>query len=93
MNWDAVDARPLGDHRMLVRFEDGTEGSVDVSQLAKFTGVFAPLQDPAYLAQVRIDPELGAVCWPNGADLDSRVLYSPITGVPLPEYSPQGSRP
>ena len=87
MDWDVVDVSPLGGHRILVRFQDGAEGSADVSQLVAFTGVFAPLQDPAYLAQVRVNPELGAVCWPTGADLDSRVLYSVITGVPLPDYS------
>jgi hypothetical protein len=34
-----------------------------------------PLQDPAYFGQVRVDPELGTVVWPNGYDLDPDVLH------------------
>jgi hypothetical protein len=30
---------------------------------------------PAYFSQVRVDPELGTVVWPNGADLDPDVVY------------------
>jgi hypothetical protein len=40
------------------------------------------LRDPAYFAQVRVAPELGAVTWPNGADLYPDVLYGRITGAP-----------
>jgi hypothetical protein len=45
-----------------------------------FQGIFAPLRDPANFAQLRVDPELGTVAWPNGADLDPGVLYGRITG-------------
>lgn len=34
----------------------------------------APLQDPAYFAQVRLDPELATVVWPNGFDICPDVL-------------------
>lgn len=27
--------------------------------------VFAPLEDPAELARVKVDPDLGTVVWPN----------------------------
>ena len=72
---DIVSASSLGNHRLHIRFEDGVEGVVDLASLISFRGVFAPLQDPAYFAQVRVDPELGSVSWPNGADLDPDVLY------------------
>jgi hypothetical protein len=54
--------------------------------MVQFTGVFEPLDDPKFFAQVKVNTELGTVCWPNGADLDSNVLYSKLTGVPIPEY-------
>jgi hypothetical protein len=38
---------------------------------------------PAYFARVRVDPELGSVSWPNGADLDPDVLYGRLTGAPI----------
>jgi hypothetical protein len=37
--------------------------------------MFEPLQDVEYLAKVTIDPELGTVVWPNGADLAPDVLH------------------
>jgi hypothetical protein len=44
------------------------------------SGVFAPLISESFFRQMRVDPELGAVVWPNGADLDPVVLYAEITG-------------
>jgi len=80
---DIVEARAVGGHRLFLRFEDGVEGEVDLSKLVKFNGIFAPLRDATEVEKVRVDPELGTVCWPNGADLDPDVLYSVVTGQPI----------
>jgi hypothetical protein len=80
---DVTEAQALGDHRLFLRFEDGVEGETDLSEWLEFTGVFEPLRDPGELAKVRVDPELGTVVWPNGADLDPVVLYSRVTGAPI----------
>lgn len=72
---DIVSARPLDGYRLSLRYEDGVEGIVDWESILSFRGVFAPLKDPAYFSQVQVDPELGTVSWPNGADLDPDVLY------------------
>lgn len=32
--------------------------------------MLAPLKDPDYFNQVRVDPELETVVWPNGFDMD-----------------------
>lgn len=77
---DIVDARATGGHRLFLRFEDGVEGEVDLSELIEFKGVFAPLRDVSEVAKVAVDPELGTVVWPNGADLDPDVLYALVTG-------------
>lgn len=79
---DIITATALDDYRLYLRFEDGIEGVVDLGPHLSFRGVFEPLRDPAYFAQVRVDPGLGTVAWPNGADLDPDVLYGRITGTP-----------
>ena len=53
--------------RLWVRFADRVEGEVDLSEPAG-KGVFAPLADEGFFATVFVD-ELGALGWPNGADL------------------------
>lgn len=80
---DVVEARPLGDYRVHLLFEDGVEADLDLGELIRFEGVFAPLRDPARFAEVRVHPELGTICWPGGADLDPDVLYARATGKPI----------
>jgi hypothetical protein len=87
---DVVKVEYLDDYRLHLRFEDGAEGVIDVSDLVKFTGVFAPLEDKAYFAQVRVNPDIGTICWPNDADLDPDVLYAAITGEPIDISEPVG---
>jgi len=83
---DVVSVQPLSDHRLRVTFDDGVEGIVNVRDLVQLTGVFKPLEDAAFFSQVKVNAELGTVCWPNDADLDSDVLYSKVTGAPIPQY-------
>ena len=80
---DIVAVTPLEQYKLHLRFEDGAEGVVDLASHVSFRGVFEPLNNPAYFRQVRVDPDLGTVVWPNGADLDPDVLYSEVTGTPI----------
>jgi hypothetical protein len=80
---DIVAEKVLDDYRLHLRFEDGVEGVVDLAPHLSFQGVFEPLRGRAYFAQVRVDPDLDTVAWPNGADLDPDVLYGRITGTPI----------
>jgi Protein of unknown function (DUF2442) len=34
-----------------------------------------PLRDPEQFRQVRVDPELRTMVWPNGLELDFEVLH------------------
>ena len=54
-----------------------------VADFVRFDGVFEALRDPARFAEVRVDPDLGTICWPNGADLAPEVLYARLTGTRL----------
>ena len=80
---DIIAVEPIHEYRLRLRFEDDVEGIVDLASLS-FRGVFAPLKDLTYFRQVRVDKELGTIVWPNGADLDPDVLYSQVTGTPIP---------
>jgi hypothetical protein len=72
----------LGDHLLRLLFSDGTVGDVDFTG-ERWTGVLAPLNDPEYFAQVRLDPEAGTVAWPDGIDLAPEPLYEQAHAHPL----------
>jgi hypothetical protein len=84
---DIVMVQHRAPYQLLLRFEDGVEGIVNLAELIEFSGIFLPLQDPSYFSQVQINPESGTIMWDNGADLDPDVLYSIVTGQPIPGYS------
>ena len=81
---DIVEVGHLGGHRLFLRFADGAAGEIDLGPLLHFTGVFEPLRDPQFFALVRVNPDIGTIVWPNGADLCPDVLRHHITGEPLP---------
>lgn len=83
---DIVAAQPLDSYKLHVIFEDDVEGIVDIAELIEFTGVFEPLNNPAYFAQVTVNPDLGTICWSNGADLDPVVLYAGVCHLTLQDY-------
>jgi hypothetical protein len=80
-----VQVRYVRDYLLELTFADGVRAELDFkTKLAGRGGVFTPLQDPAFFALVRVDPELGTLAWPNDVDLDPDVLYSQATGKPIP---------
>ncbi len=81
---DVVDVKPLDGHNLELTFKDGLRAVVNMDQVIKrFDGVFAPLNDPEYFRQVRVEPEFGTIVWPNGADVCPDVLYSYASGEPI----------
>lgn len=66
----------MGDYIVHVRFEDGTIADVDLAYLHDYDGVFEPLRDASYFAQVVADREAGTIVWPNGADIAPETLYA-----------------
>lgn len=73
----------LGGHRLRLIFADGFIGDVDLSERFEQTKgpMLEPLRDAQYFAQVSVDPELGTVVWPNGADLAPEVLRQQAHGL------------
>lgn len=73
--FDVVDVKHVRDHIIWLRFEDGAEGEIDLTKSLRGP-VFEPLRDPAFFAKVRVNPELGTIVWPDGADIAPETLYA-----------------
>src|SRR5437762_1632342 len=54
-----------------LRFDDGLERRIDFSGILS-GALFGPLRDDALFKQVRVDPEVHTIVWPNGADFAPR---------------------
>jgi hypothetical protein len=82
---DVKSARYLHDYQLELTFTDGVTGSIDLaSWIVGQGGIFAALEDKQFFAQVSVNPDIGTVVWPNDVDFDPEVLYSHITGRPIP---------
>lgn len=75
-----VEAAPVGNYKIKVRFSDNKEGIVDLSDLAG-KGVFSAWKNPSVFNSLYIDKEAHTVAWPGGIDLCPDVLYSKISGL------------
>jgi hypothetical protein len=75
---DVVEARPVGGYRVYIRFDDGVAGEVDLAAVINFEGVFAPLRALDRFAEFGVAPDLGTICWPNGADIAPETLYDAV---------------
>lgn len=63
----------LGDHRLLLEFNDGLIRDVEIHRGLR--GVFGVLDDEDVFSQVSVDASIGTVVWPGNLDLDPDVLY------------------
>jgi hypothetical protein len=57
-----------------VIFDDSTQQIIDFRPILAGE-LYGPLRDPDLLNQVRIDPEVRTLVWPNGADFDPTTLH------------------
>ena len=64
----------VGSHSLKVRFEDGSVQKIDF-EMVLAGALFGPLRDPSLFRQVRLDPEVHTLVWPNGADFDPAILH------------------
>ena len=93
---DSMDAtadfvRPVGveardGYCIWLRFSDGVEGEIDLSDLAG-RGVFAAWRDRQFFDSVRID-EARAIAWGDAIDLCADALYLRLTGMEPEQYLP-----
>ena len=61
-------------YTLQVRFDDQTEQVINFEPVLAGE-LYQPLRDSALFNQVRIDPEVHTLVWPNGADFDPATLH------------------
>jgi len=61
-------------YTLRVCFDDDTEQVIDFRPILEGE-LFGPLRDGTLFNQVRIDPEVHTLVWPNGADFDPATLH------------------
>lgn len=77
----------VADYIVDLTFDDGSIRRVDLAPFL-WGEIFAPvLADYDVFSTVRVDPEIGTIAWPNGADIDPDVLH----GDALPASGPLAS--
>jgi hypothetical protein len=82
-----TDVKALPNFRIWLRYDDGTEGEVDLSDLAG-RGVFKAWNDATFFASVRLGSH-GAIEWGTDIDICPDAMYlrlgeSASTGAPSP---------
>jgi len=84
MYFDVKNAERTG-YQVMLDFEDGSAGGVDLRKYIQEGTVFEKLSDPAYVATMRV--EYGTLVWGNGeVDIAPEALYEEATGRPI-DYS------
>src|SRR6266571_6958227 len=65
----------LGPYTLRVSFDDETQQIIDFEDVLAGE-LYSPLRDLELFNQVRIDPEVHTLVWPNGADFEPETLHN-----------------
>jgi len=74
-----IEVKPLKNYTVWLKFADGVEGTVDLSDLAG-KGVFSAWEDVDFFNSVFVDEQTRTIAWEGGIDLCPDNLYAKITG-------------
>ena len=69
-----TDFEVVGQYRLRVAFRDGMIREIDFEPILA-GAIYGPLRDEKVFRQVRLDPEVHTLVWPNGADFDPATLH------------------
>src|SRR5213079_2700935 len=61
-------------YTLRLQFGDGMVQTINFEPVLRGE-LYGPLRDSALFEQVRIDPEIHTLIWPNGADFDPATLH------------------
>ena len=71
--------KPLPEFKLFVKYQDGVEGTTDLSDLAG-KGVFSFWNTPGNFEKVYIDNFSGAIAWNEQLDICPDAIYYELTG-------------
>jgi len=71
---EVIEARIIKDYTIELVFDDLKKGVIDLRKYLG-RGIFKELLDKKKFRQMKVDAELGTICWPNGADIAPDTLY------------------
>ncbi|HHE55454.1 MAG TPA: DUF2442 domain-containing protein [Caldithrix abyssi] len=74
-----VQVVPKQNLKLWLKFEDGLEGTVDLTEL-KGKGVFKIWENPGVFEKVFVHPESGALAWNDEVEICADALYLKISG-------------
>ena len=81
-----IEVEPREEHRIWLRYSDGTAGELDLSYLAG-RGVFKVWEESAHFETVHIGPA-GSIAWGEDVELCPDALYMRLTGKSPSELFP-----
>lgn len=68
------DFQVVGPYRLRLSFGDGLVREIDFRSVLA-GAMYGPLRDQRVFEQVRLDPDVHTLVWPNGADFDPATLH------------------
>jgi len=80
-----VQVKSVSRYSIWVKFDDDTEGVVDLSYLIA-KPVFKNWAQPDFFEMVFIDNETGAIAWDENIELCPDNLYLKIKGITFPQW-------
>ncbi|MDQ3248183.1 MAG: DUF2442 domain-containing protein [Chloroflexota bacterium] len=63
----------VGPYTLSITFDDDSSQVIDFEPIL-YGEIYSPLRDLAFFDQVRLDPEVDTLVWPNDADFDPETL-------------------
>lgn len=73
-----IACKPRANYHIWIRFDDGLEGEVDLSNLVG-KGIFKAWDSFEFFNKVRVDPKKDTLTWGEDIDLDPYVLREKIS--------------
>jgi len=80
-----IEVKALENYYLWIRFEDGTEGTLDLSSLTA-KGIFNVLRNPLIFETVYIDKFSNAVAWNSELEICPDTIYLKLRNITFNEW-------